>query len=37
MERESKKRAILTEWAIMGLGRNLVPRKLSRTHKDDPS
>lgn len=34
-ERESKERAILIEWAIIGLGRNLDLKKLSEIHKDD--
>ena len=31
-ERESKERDILTEGAIIGLRRNLVPRKLPEAH-----
>ena len=37
MDGESNEKDILIEGAIVGLVRKMVPGKLSRTHKVDPS
>lgn len=36
-ERDSNERNTLIDRFLMGLGRNLVPEKLKRNQKDDPS